>query len=226
MLKEICKDRGIDIIDEASDKHKHMEKTEYIQHSKIKENEKTINETLEDISILKNEIVNSINTLKELKGEILDAEKIKDMTLGKNILGKQNKNVKLTYKDYIDLKTTAALVDTIEHIKDQEINQEKQINNQLMAENDKLSDEKSRYKLDLYKSDRKIIELERTLDYCENKLNEISETLQQEKAYTKSLETYMDKFKLGNSNLYDMFLENCKDDKVLNRAQRRAKNKK
>lgn len=226
VLKEICKDRGIDIIDEASDKHKHMEKTEYIQNSKIKENEKTINETLEDISILKNEIVNSINTLKELKGEILDAEKVKDMTLGKNILGKQNKNVKLTYKDYIDLKTTAALVDTIEHIKDQEINQEKQINNQLMAENDKLSDEKSRYKLDLYKADRTIIELERTLDYCENKLNEISETLQQEKAYTKSLEAYMDKFTLGNNSLYDMFLENCKDDKVLNRAQRRAKNKK
>ena len=116
-------------------------------------------------------------------------------------------------------------VGNMEHV-DQEINQEKQINNQLMAENDKLSDEKSRYKLDLFKSDRKIIELERTLDYCENKLNEISETLQQEKAYTKSLEAYMDKFTLGNNSLYDMFLENCKDDKVLNRAQRRAKNKK
>ena len=36
----------------------------------------------------------------------------------------------------------------------------------------------------------------------------------------------MDKFTLGNNSLYDMFLENCKDDKVLNRAQRRAKNKK
>lgn len=225
-LKEICKDKGINIIDEASDKHKHMEKTEYIQHSKIKENEKIINETLEDISILKNDIIKSAKTLKELQGEILDAEKVKDITLGKNILGKQNKNVKLTYKDYIDLKTTAALVDTIEYEKDQEISQEKQINNQLMVENDKLSNEKSRYKLDLYKADRTIIELERTLEDFTYRLDELSNTLQQERAYTQSLELYMDKFNLGTTNLFDLFLKDCKDNEILNRAQRRARNKK
>ena len=107
-----------------------------------------VSDTLETVT---SKLVRFEEKLKFFKKMQKLAEKVKDMTLGKNILGKQNKNVKLTYKDYIDLKTTAALVDTIEHIKDQEINQEKKINNQLMAENDKLSDEKSRYKLDLYK---------------------------------------------------------------------------
>lgn len=222
-FKNICISKGIDIIDVASDRHKHMEKEEYIQYNKIKKNEKIITETNKHIEELKKELIKSKEVLKDLRGEVLSASEVKEMTLGTNILGKPNKAVKLTYKDYVDLKETAAYVDDIENIKNDEINTELERNRKLKFENAKLYTEKLHNEYELEQANENILMLERSLEDFMCKLDDLEEELQQEKLYTTSLETFMVNQKLGNNNLFELYLMEQEKHERANRQRRRSK---
>lgn len=216
-FKQICVNKGIDIIDIASDKHKHMEKEQFIQYNTIKKNEMIING-------LKEELETSKKVLKDLQGEILRAADVKEMTLGTNILGQPNKNVKLSYKDYIDLKETAAFVEDIIDIKDNEIIQEQERNKELKKENIKLYNEKSTAELGVYKAIKNIEMLERSLDDYAIKFEALEEELNKEKAYNKSLEMFMNNVSIGGHSVLDMYIN--ENETKLNRQQRRARERK
>lgn len=216
-FKDICISKGIDIIDVASDKHKHMEKEQFIQYNTIKKNEMIING-------LKEELETSKKVLKDLQGEILRAADVKEMTLGTNILGQPNKNVKLSYKDYIDLKETAAFVEDIIDIKDNEITQVQEKNKQLRDENLKIFGEKQKAEFNYYKASKDLDTLERCLDDYVEKFEILEEELKQEKAYSQSLETYMHSVGGCGMSVFEMYLN--ENEKNLNRQQRRARERK
>lgn len=222
-FKEICISKGIDIIDVASDKHKHMEKEQYILYNQIRNNEHILHNTNKEIVELKEELAQGKDILKELQGEIKKAADIKEMTLGTNILGKPNKNVKLSYKDYLDLKETAAYVEDITELKNNEIYQEQEKNKELKKENFKLFGEKQKAELNLHKASKNIDILERCLDDYIEKLEHLETELQKEKSYSQSLETYMHNIKNGSLSVLDMYIQD--NETKLNRQQRRAKDR-
>lgn len=222
-FKQICVSKGIEIADNVSDKHKHMEKEQYILYNQIRQNEHILDNTTREIKELKEELQQSKDVLKDLKGEIKTASELKDLTLGTNILGKPNKNVKLPYKDYLDLKETAMLVDDIIDIKNNEILEEKEINKNLKKENFKLFGEKQKAELNLHKASKNIDVLERCLDDYIEKLEYLETELQKEKSYSQSLETYMHNIKNGPLSVLEMYIND--NETKLNRQQRRAKDR-
>ena len=220
-FKEICISRGIDITDNVSDKHKHMEKETFIQYQTIQKNKEAINQTNNALTELKEELEQSKIILKEMQGEILKAADVKEMTLGTNILGKPNKSVKLDYKDYIDLKETAAYVEDIAELKDNMIYQEQEKNKDLKKENFKLFGQKQKAELDYYKVCKNMEQLERTLDDYIYKYEELEKELKHEKLYSNSLEMFMNNITVGGNSVLDMYVNEYQLKQ--NRQQRRAK---
>lgn len=234
VLTDICRKHGIEIEEVSKEKRAHMEKEEYIQYSKIKENDRKIQEGEEIIGNIREKILKGRDIVKELSGEIKDAEEIKQMTLGTNIFGRPNKEVKLSYKEYIDLKATAERVNEIDDIKEREIEENEQYYSKKIAHKDKLIElydkniEELEYKEERYKDkieykDDKINELERTLEDIEFKISDISDELRKEKLYAKSMEEFLYSLERDGRNLFDEFLDEQERKGKMNRKQRRAR---